>query len=56
VSAAPAARRRSGPRPLARLVVATLAVGALAWLGALAAVVAAASRDRARPAAAKLFR
>ena len=48
MSPAPTARRRVLPR----LALAVLLAGVLAWLGALAAVVAAASRDRARPAAA----
>ncbi len=48
MSSAPPARRRVLPR----LALAVLLGGALAWLGALVAVVAAASRDRARPAAA----
>ena len=48
MSPAPTARRRVLPR----LALAVLLAGVLAWLGALVAVVAAASRDRARPAAA----
>jgi uncharacterized SAM-binding protein YcdF (DUF218 family) len=48
VSSAPTVRRRVLPR----LALAVLLAGSLAWLGALMAVVAAASRDRAQPAAA----
>jgi uncharacterized SAM-binding protein YcdF (DUF218 family) len=48
VSSAPTARRRVLPR----LALAVLLAGVFAWLGALVAVVAAANRDRARPAAA----
>ena len=48
MSSAPTVRRRVLPR----LALAVLLAGSLAWLGALMAVVAAASRDRAQPAAA----